>query len=105
MSVIFTSQEYSKYKSSGNDGNPYIYYMTVDVLSQDVATNSSSVLFTLYMKAKVGSGTLMWNIPNGSAPTTSITVDGTVYNSTTNLGNSGADAWVDDGNFRRYKRS
>lgn len=104
MSVVFTSQTYSKYRSSGNDGNPYLYYLTVDVQSQDIATNSSTVLFTLYMRAQVGSGTLMWNIPGGSAPTSSITVDGTTYASTTNLGNSSADAWLDSGYFRRYKR-
>lgn len=105
MSVIFTSQTYSKKRSDNKDSNYYLYWLTVDLQSQSVANNTSTILVSLYMAAQTGSGTLMWNIPGGNAPTSSITVEGTTYPSTENVGNSSANLWIDDGDIRRYARS
>lgn len=105
MSVIFTSQTYSKYKSGGNDGNPYLYWLTVDLQSQNTTANTSDILVTLYISAKVGSGTLMWSTAKSTAPTSTITIEGTTYPSTENVGSSSSNFFIDDGKFRRYARN
>ena len=105
MSVIYTSTTYSKKRSDNKDSNRYQYYMTVDVLSQDIAANTSTVLFTLYMKAEVGSGTLMWSTTKANAPTGKITVNGTSYASAINTGSSSSAIYIEDGKIRRYSRS
>lgn len=111
MAVIFKSQEYEKYKSSGNDGNPYIYYLTVDELSQDISNNTSTLLFTLYFRAKTGTNTLMWNSgSDANSPYSSILIDGVEYtslvsNPSVDGGSGSGSYYIHNGTFRRYRRS
>lgn len=104
MAVIYTTPTVSKKRSDNDDSNKYVYYMTVDVQSQDIVHNSSTVLFTLYMKAE-SSGVLMWNTSKANAPTGKIKINGTSYASTISVGNSSSAVFIDDGKIRRYTRS
>lgn len=105
MSVIYTSSVYSKNKKKSADGITYDYYLTVDLQSQDIVNNRSTVLITLYLQASRNTGTLMWSTSKANAPEGTITVDGTTYNSSISVGTASSAVYIDDGKIRRYSRS
>lgn len=111
MTVIFTSQEYAKPRSDGGDSNKYIYYLTIDELSQDIVNNTSTLLFTLYFRAQTGTNALMWNnSSDANAPYSSILVEGVEYTSlvsdpSVDGGSANGSYYINNGAFRRYRRS
>ena len=78
MSVYeWTSDAIYKPKSEGGS-SIFKYELKVDVLSQSIANNTSSVQLTLYLTTTTGTNE-QWDTVESKAPTSSITVDGTVY--------------------------
>ena len=103
MTVVYTTPTISKPKSEGG-GNIYEYYLTVDLLSQSIANNTSTVQLTLYMLTNAGTGK-QWDTIESHAPTSSITIDGTTYASDVNSGSSSGTYYIVNGKFRLYYRS
>lgn len=101
----YTSPVTAKTRKDGGDSVAYNYYLTVDVLSQSVVDNTSTVAVSLLMYAGNNSGTKMWATSAANAPITSVSVDGNTYNSTVNLGSSTSTTYIAAGKFRAYYRS
>lgn len=107
MGVIYTSSVYTKSRKDGKTNPKYSYYATVDIQSQDVAANTSTVLFTLYMYTNLN-GSLMWDTNVDSyAARSSITVENETYASSSNVdqGSNGSGLYIVNGGIREYTAS
>ena len=93
----------SRPKSEGGS-SIFQYYLAVEVLGQSSLNNTSTVKLSLCMYCSSGTNK-QWSTVESKAPTSSITVDGTVYSSDVNAGSSSGTYYIVNGKIRLYYRS
>lgn len=106
MANFYTSAEVTKERKDGSSDGDLVYQLTAELVSQDIINNTSTVLFTVWMKYSTNKTGSLWST---SYPAyMKLTVDGTTYDPTSNIdvgSSTSSTNYIVDGKIRKYTKS